>query len=49
MLSNDDIDGIINALGAGVPTRFTAINAKSDDDLLVSRRQTNLSGCMESS
>jgi len=32
---NDDIDGIINALGAGVPTRFTTINAKSDNDSLV--------------
>ena len=32
---NDDVDGIINALGAGVPTRFTAINAKSDNDSLV--------------
>ena len=32
---NDDIDGIINALGAGVPTRFTPINAKSDNDSLV--------------
>ena len=32
---NDDIDGIINALGAGVPTRCTPINAKSDNDSLV--------------
>ena len=32
---NDDVDGIINALGAGVPTRFTTINAKSDNDSLV--------------
>jgi len=34
-VANDDIDGIINALGAGVPTRFTTMNAKSDNDLLV--------------
>ena len=34
-VANDDVDGIINALGAGVPTRFTAINAKSDSDSLV--------------
>jgi len=34
-VANDDVDGIINALGAGVPTRFTAINAKSDNDSLV--------------
>ena len=34
-VANDDVDGIINALGAGVPTRFTLINAKSDNDLLV--------------
>jgi len=32
---NDGVDGIINALGAGVPTRFTPINAKSDNDSLV--------------
>ncbi len=34
-VANDDIDGIINALGAGVPTRFTIMNAKSNNDLLV--------------
>ena len=34
-VANDNVDGIINALGAGVPTRFTAINAKSDNDSLV--------------
>ena len=34
-VANDDIDGIINALGAGVPTRFTTMNAKSDNDSLV--------------
>ena len=34
-VANDDVDGIINALGAGVPTRFTTINAKSDNDSLV--------------
>ncbi len=32
---NDNVDGVINALGAGVPTRFTTINAKSDDNSLV--------------
>ena len=32
---NDNVDGVINALGAGVPTRFTTINAKSSDDSLV--------------
>ena len=34
-VANEEIDGIINALGAGVPTRFTTINAKSDNDSLV--------------
>jgi len=34
-VANDDIDGIINALGAGVPTRFTTMNAKSEDNSLV--------------
>ena len=34
-VANEKIDGIINALGAGVPTRFTTINAKSDNDSLV--------------
>ena len=34
-VANNDVDGIINALGAGVPTRFTTINAKSDNDSLV--------------
>ena len=34
-VANDNVDGVINALGAGVPTRFTAINAKSGDDSLV--------------
>jgi len=34
-VANDNVDGVINALGAGVPTRFTTINAKSDDDSLV--------------
>ncbi len=31
---NEKIDGIINDLGAGVPTRFTPINARSDSDSL---------------
>jgi len=34
-VANDNVDGVINALGAGVPTRFTTINAKSSDDSLV--------------
>ena len=34
-VANDNVDGVINALGAGVPTRFTAINAESDDNSLV--------------
>ncbi|NWJ99468.1 ABC transporter substrate-binding protein [Marine Group I thaumarchaeote] len=34
-VANEGIDGIINALGAGVPTRFTTINAKTDNDSLV--------------
>jgi len=34
-VANDGIDGIINALGAGVPTRFTTMNAKSEDNSLV--------------
>jgi len=34
-VANDDIDGIINALGAGVPTRFTTMNVKSEDNSLV--------------
>ena len=32
---NTGIDGIINDFGAGVPTRFTPINARSDDGSLV--------------
>jgi len=32
---NEKIDGIINDLGAGVPTRFTPINARTDSDSLV--------------
>lgn len=31
---NEKIDGIINDFGAGVPTRFTPINARSDSDSL---------------
>ena len=34
-VANDSVDGVINALGAGVPTRFTPINVKSDTDTLV--------------
>ena len=32
---NEDINGIINDFGAGVPTRFTPINARGDDNELV--------------
>jgi len=35
---NDKIDGIINDFGAGVPTRFTAINARSDSNSLTMKR-----------
>jgi len=31
---NEKVDGIINDLGAGVPTRFTPINARTDSDSL---------------
>ncbi|MFB5630453.1 MAG: ABC transporter substrate-binding protein [Nitrosopumilaceae archaeon] len=31
---NEKIDGVINDFGAGVPTRFTTINARSDSDSL---------------
>jgi peptide/nickel transport system substrate-binding protein len=31
---NEKIDGVINDFGAGVPTRFTAINARSDSNSL---------------
>ena len=31
-VANDDINGVINALGAGVPSRFTPINIQSVDD-----------------
>lgn len=33
-VSNDKITGIVNDFGAGVPSRFTPINAQSDSDLL---------------
>ncbi len=32
---NEDVDGVINDFGAGVPTRFTPINARTDDGELV--------------
>ena len=32
---NEEINGIINDFGAGVPTRFTPINARSDDSEFV--------------
>jgi peptide/nickel transport system substrate-binding protein len=31
---NEKVDGIINDFGAGVPTRFTPINARTDSDTL---------------
>ena len=34
-VANESVSGIINDFGAGVPTRFTPINAKSDNDELV--------------
>jgi peptide/nickel transport system substrate-binding protein len=33
-VSNDKISGIVNDFGAGVPSRFTPINAQSDSDSL---------------
>jgi len=32
---NENVNGVINDLGAGVPSRFTPINAKTNDDELV--------------
>jgi len=32
---NEKVDGVINGFGAGVPSRFTPINAQSDSDNLV--------------
>ena len=32
---NEKIEGVINDFGAGVPTRFTLINSRSNDDTLV--------------
>tara|TARA_B100000029_G_scaffold210154_1_gene207966 strand:+ start:941 stop:3433 length:2493 start_codon:yes stop_codon:yes gene_type:complete len=34
-VANENVTGIINALGAGVPSRFTPINANSEDSSLV--------------
>jgi len=34
-VANEKISGIVNDFGAGVPSRFTPINAKSDSDELV--------------
>ena len=31
---NENVDGVINDLGAGVPSRFTPINAKTNDEKL---------------
>lgn len=33
-VSNEKIQGIVNDFGAGIPTRFTPINARSDSDSL---------------
>ena len=30
-VSNENVDGVINALGAGVPSRFTPINAQTSE------------------
>ena len=32
---NEKVEGVINDFGAGVPSRFTPINSRSDDDTLV--------------
>lgn len=32
---NENVDGVINDFGAGVPSRFTPINSRSDSDSLV--------------
>jgi len=34
-VANEKVSGIVNDFGAGVPSRFTPINAKSDNDELV--------------
>ena len=34
-VANENVNGIINALGSGVPSRFTPINASSDDKSLI--------------
>ena len=34
-IANENVDGVINALGAGITTRFTPINANSDTNSLV--------------
>ena len=34
-VANENVTGVINALGAGVPSRFTPINADSEDNSLV--------------
>ena len=33
-VANDDVDGIINDFGAGVPSRFTPINSRTNSDSL---------------
>jgi len=33
-VANENVDGIINALGAGVPSRFTPINVESSDEAI---------------
>ena len=34
-IANENLDGVINDFGAGVPTRFTPINVRGDSDELV--------------
>ena len=39
-VSNENVDGVINALGAGVPSRFTPINVQtSDQDITIGVKQ----------
>ena len=34
-VANESVDGVINDFGAGVPTRFTPINARSNSDSII--------------
>ena len=39
-VSNENVDGVINALGAGVPSRFTPINVQTpDQDITIGVKQ----------